>query len=95
MSRPSQKVPAYCRHKASGKAVVRLEGKDHYLGEYGSDESHEAYEKLIAEWRAGKKPSHHSLTCDPCFADNPSFFGDNENFGNNLAASRIQFFACP
>ena len=33
------KVPSYCLHKRSGRAVVRLNGKDHYLGEYGSPES--------------------------------------------------------
>lgn len=52
MPRPAGKVPAYSLHKASGKAVVRLGGKDHYLGPYGSPESHERYERLIAEWRA-------------------------------------------
>lgn len=47
-------VPAYCHHKASGRAVVRLNGKDHYLGEYGSPESHDEYAKAIARWRAAK-----------------------------------------
>ena len=41
MSRQALKVPSYCRHKASGRAVVRLGGRDVYLGEYGSPESHE------------------------------------------------------
>ena len=48
------KVPSYCRHKASGKAVVRLDGRDHYLGTYGSPESHEAYARLIGQWRANR-----------------------------------------
>lgn len=48
MPRRAGKVPAYSLHKASGKAVVRLDGKDHYLGPYGSPESHERYERLIA-----------------------------------------------
>jgi integrase len=49
MSRP-QGVPKYCRHKASGQAVVRLDGKDHYLGPYGSTESRHRYEELISDW---------------------------------------------
>ncbi|TWU41674.1 Phage integrase family protein [Novipirellula aureliae] len=52
MSRRLGKVPAYCHHKASGRAVVRIFGKDVYLGPYGAPESHEAYEAEIARWRA-------------------------------------------
>ena len=63
MSRRALKVPSYCLHKASGRAVVRLGGRDVYLGEYGSPESHEEYERVIAEWRSGRygrtvPPSH-------------------------------------
>lgn len=54
MSRPSGKVPSYCHHHASGRAVVRIDKKDHYLGPYGSAESYEKYEQLIAEWRAAR-----------------------------------------
>ena len=54
MPRKPGKVPSYCRHKASGRAVVRIDGRDHYLGEYGSPASHEEYERCIAEWRAGQ-----------------------------------------
>src|SRR5262249_40534495 len=33
-------------------------GKDHYLGTYGSPESHEQYARLIAQWHShGKKPA--------------------------------------
>ncbi len=51
MSRRSQKFPSYSHHKASGQAIVRLDCVDHYLGPYGSEESHERYERAIAEWR--------------------------------------------
>ncbi len=51
MPRPAGKVPAYTLHKASGRAVARFQGKDHYLGAYGSPES---YERLLAEWRANR-----------------------------------------
>jgi integrase len=55
MPRKSGKVPGYGRHKHSGQAVVRLDGVDHYLGPYGSDQSHELYERLITEWRAKRQ----------------------------------------
>lgn len=55
MPRKPGKVPSYCHHKASGRAVVRINGQDHYLGEFGSSESHAEYEQLIAEWRSGRQ----------------------------------------
>lgn len=51
MPRKSGKVPSYCLHKASGQAVVRIDGHDRYLGPYGSPASHDAYERAIAEWK--------------------------------------------
>jgi hypothetical protein len=50
--RRSGKVPSYCLHRASGRAVVRLEGSDHYLGLYGSPKSRELYSRLIASWQS-------------------------------------------
>ena len=50
--RPNLSPPSYCLHKASGRAVVRINGKDRYLGPYGSEESHAEYERVIAQWRA-------------------------------------------
>jgi integrase len=43
-------VPRLRHHKASGRAVVTLNGKDHYLGLWRSAESKAAYERLIGEW---------------------------------------------
>ena len=48
LGRP-HKIPADCRHKASGQAVVRIDFKDEYLGRYGTPESYEKYYRLIAE----------------------------------------------
>jgi len=59
MPRKPGRVPSYCLHKASGRAVVRINGRDHYLGSFGSDKSHAEYERLIAEWRAYRQ---HSIT---------------------------------
>lgn len=52
MSHHKRRVPSYCHHKSSGRAVVRLNGKDHYLGAYGSPESHAEYQRLIDRWLA-------------------------------------------
>lgn len=55
MPRPKKSVPKYCLHKASGRAVVRIDGRDHYLGPHGSAESWDAYHRLIAEWTARQR----------------------------------------
>lgn len=52
---PTAKTPSYCHHRASGQAVVRVSGRDVYLGKYGSAESHERYEQFVAQWRAEQK----------------------------------------
>lgn len=49
------RVPSYRLHRASGKAVVTLSGRDHYLGEYGSPESSSRYRELVGRWLAGGK----------------------------------------
>ena len=46
------RIPSYRLHKPTGLAVVRLDGRDFYLGKYGTPESHGKYERLIAEWLA-------------------------------------------
>ena len=56
-SSAGQRVPKYRRHKPSGLALVELNGHRHYLGPYGSPESHRLYAELIAEWEAtGRQP---------------------------------------
>jgi integrase len=44
--------PKYCLHKATGLAYVTLDGKPRYLGKYGSTQSKDEYDRLIAEWLA-------------------------------------------
>ena len=46
--------PKYRHYKPKDLAVVRIDGKDHYLGPYGSPESREKYGRLVAEWQASR-----------------------------------------
>lgn len=55
MPRLKRKLPSYRLHKVSGHAVVALNGRDVYLGCYGSDESKAEYDRLIAEWLANQR----------------------------------------
>ena len=57
-----RKTPAYRLHKPSGQAVVRLDGKDHYLGRHGTEASHETYRRLIAAWLTASRATARS-TC--------------------------------
>jgi len=57
MSRHSKKVPSYRLHKASGQAVVTLNGTDIYLGKHGLESSLRNYEKVIAHWLANNRRS--------------------------------------
>lgn len=57
MARSKSAVPSYCLHKASGRAVCRVAGRDHYLGVYGSPESRRAYAELLASLDSGNLTS--------------------------------------
>ncbi len=46
--------PSYRFHKARNCAVVTIDGRNRYLGPYGSAESHEKYARLIAEWNVSR-----------------------------------------
>jgi hypothetical protein len=50
----SSRKPAYCLHKPTGRAYVRLvrDGKREtiYLGLHGTRESRDRYDELISEW---------------------------------------------
>jgi integrase len=48
----SKRTPSYCHHKASGQAVVRIDGKDHYLGKWNTPESKQEFSRLLGEWFA-------------------------------------------
>ncbi len=53
--RRRKQLPSYRLHKATGQAVVTLNGKVHYLGLHGSQENRAAYDRLIAQWLAGDR----------------------------------------
>jgi hypothetical protein len=46
-------VPSCRKHKSTGQAVVTLNGKDYYLGRYGTTAARNEYDRLIKEWLAG------------------------------------------
>src|SRR5262249_22525134 len=50
-------IPSYTWHKASGQAVVRLSGVDHYLGPWNTPQSRAEYDRVVNEWLVrGRQP---------------------------------------
>ena len=71
-----RKVPSYRHFKPKDLGVVRIDGRDHYLGKYDSPESWEKYHRLIAQWLAGElkglsslAPSSPGDACPPSPSD--------------------------
>lgn len=52
MPKLNRSIPKYRKHKASGQAIVTLNGKDVYLGPHGSKASRDEYDRVIGEWIA-------------------------------------------
>jgi len=50
-------LPGYLLHKASGQAIVVINGKTTYLGRYKSKASREEYERVIADYLANGRKS--------------------------------------
>jgi integrase len=67
MPRLVRTLPQYRKHRASGQAVVTLNGRDHYLGPHGTKASRVEYDRLVIEYlSSGRSPSfgaaQHDLT---------------------------------
>ena len=61
---PKRSRPSYWLHKPSGQARVRIDGRDIYLGEYGSAESQERYDALVRDWLVRQSIERFTLTVD-------------------------------
>ncbi len=53
MARKANVFPSYLLHQPTGQARVRINGKDRYLGEYGSEASRILYGELVAKHAGG------------------------------------------
>ena len=55
MSWPKNHLPKYRKHRASGQAIVTLNGRDFYLGPHNSAASKQQYDRLISEWLTNRR----------------------------------------
>lgn len=74
MPRLTARPPSYRHHKPSGQAVVTLDGRDCYLGPFGSAASREKYHELVGRWQlrqtspaASTPPPRDDLTLNELF----------------------------
>lgn len=58
-------LPSYRLHKPTGLAVVRLSGRDVYLGKHGTEASRAEYERVTAEWLANGRTLPHQPAATP------------------------------
>ena len=61
MPRLTNDRPKYRHHKSTGRAVVTIDGRDFYLGPFGSRPSRREYDRLVGEWLQNGR----SLPVDP------------------------------
>jgi hypothetical protein len=50
MPKPANYIPKLGLHKASGQAIVVIDGRDVYLGKHGTPEAQQRYDRIIGEW---------------------------------------------
>lgn len=48
--KPVVNVPALVHHKSSNRARVRIDGRDIWLGKWGTPEAQERYRRIVGEW---------------------------------------------
>ena len=53
---PHSRIPKYRHYKPKNLGLVVLNGRQIYLGEYGSPESWAEYHRLVKEFRADPAP---------------------------------------
>jgi hypothetical protein len=52
MPHPKPLKLKYCHHKSSGRAFAVIDGQFKYLGQWGAQESRDAYDRLSGAWIA-------------------------------------------
>ncbi|MCG3132504.1 MAG: hypothetical protein FLDDKLPJ_03354 [Phycisphaerae bacterium] len=73
------RIPSYRLHKPTGRAVVRLNGRDIYLGTHGTPASHAEYQRVIAEWIS--RGGHYASLVQPT--------GSASNNGHTLSIDEL------
>jgi hypothetical protein len=62
---PRRRIPSYRRYKPKNLGLVVIDGKQHYLGTYGTPESLAEYNRLVQEWLTRGSVQVHPEQTDP------------------------------
>jgi len=71
MPKLTRTPPKYRLHKASGQAVVTLDGRDHYLGPHGSKESRIKCDELVGGWLSRRASEAKNVAALPDLGPEP------------------------
>jgi hypothetical protein len=82
MARKANVNPSYLLHKQSGQARVRINGRDHMLGPFGSEESRKLYGQLIAQAAGG-------IAIDPLKSGSSSTNGTSAHPASGLTINEL------
>ena len=93
-------VPKYRKHRASGQAVVTINGRDCYLGPHGTKASRIEYDRLITEWLASGRSSSYGtpeavVTVVELAADYVKFAEQQYGTAFNSEWRRVKFIIRP
>ena len=91
-------VPSFVHHTTSNRARVRINGRDYWLGKWGSPEAQLAYDRLITEFLATRRVVSHAnavtATVSPASVRvviDPAFLqvADNEQIPNSPSVAEL------
>ena len=90
-----KKLPSYRLHKSSNQAICRILGRTYYLGEFGTKESQDKFNRLIAEYLTN--PSFGVEKCRQSVAESvvaflkhaESYYGASELFNFRRALTPL------
>jgi integrase len=90
-----KKLPSYRLHKSSNQAICRILGRTYYLGEFGTQESQDRFNRLVAEYLTnpsfGVEKSRQSVaeSVVAFLKHAESYYGDSELFNFRRALTPL------
>jgi integrase len=79
MPRARDYIPKLCVHKRSGRAYVKIDGRQHYCGRAGTPASRREYDRIVRDWLGtGRSPLAREPDAGPTVADLAAWYAKTE-----------------